>query len=100
TNSQSFAAFHRGSGRFALVNDYDSFTLWSWSGHGSDAVPIQRISAPGIHAIAFSPDGSRIAYAAESGDVVILDASTLNEIRRLSSNANRVENAGIKPQSS
>jgi WD40 repeat protein len=100
TSTQSSAAYHKGAAKLATADEYNSFTLWSWPGPGAEAVLLQRISAPGIHAIAFSPDGSRIAYAAESGDVVILDASTLNETRRLSSYANRVENAGIKPQSS
>jgi uncharacterized caspase-like protein len=100
TRFDSSAAYHQGTAKLAVVDDFNSFTLWSWPGPGAEAVLVQPISAPGIHAIAFSPDGSRIAYAAESGDVVILDASRLNEIGRLRSYANRVENAGIVPQSS
>jgi WD40 repeat protein len=100
TSSQSSVVYHQGAAKLAAADEYNSFTLWSWPGPGTEAVLLQRISTPGIHAVAFSPDGSRIAYAAESGDVVVLDASSLNETIRLSSYGNRVENAGIKPQSS
>jgi uncharacterized caspase-like protein len=100
SGSQLSVVFDGASGRIAVVNEYDSFTLWSWSGRSADAVPIQRIPAPGIHAIAYSPDGTQIAYAAESGDIVILDASGTMEVKRLGSYANRVENAGMAPRSS
>ena len=34
TNSQSSAAYHRGIGKLAVVNEYNSFALWSWPGRG------------------------------------------------------------------
>ncbi len=70
--------------------------LWSWPGPGgSNPREVRRISAPGIHAVAFSDDGQEIAYAAESGDIVVLDATGTREIRRLPSYSNRIENAGV-----
>ncbi|WP_224718648.1 caspase family protein [Mesorhizobium sp. BR1-1-11] len=85
----------------AAVDEYDSIGMWSWRASGGEIAPQEvRVSAPGVHAIAFGPDERQIAYAAESGDIVILDSTENKEIKRLQSYSNRIENVGLASQSS
>jgi WD40 repeat protein len=87
-------------GKIASVDDRGGpLRIWSWDGHG-DARLERTIPGQSIHAVAFSPDETQLAYAAESGDVVIVDAATYAVVQRFASYANRVEGAGLTQDSS
>ena len=89
-------AFAREGGRVVTNEEYSSLTAWQWD--RSDGRPAHvegTIEAPGIHAVCFSHDGQRVAYASESGDIVILDTSAWKETGRLRSYSNRIENVGL-----
>ncbi|MBY3297649.1 hypothetical protein HFO10_17140 [Rhizobium laguerreae] len=79
---------------FAVATSYDSITLHAEIG-AKAAGPGLTIPASGVHAIAFSADGGEIAYASESGDIVFLRSNDGQETARLTSNSNRIENAGV-----
>ena len=51
------------------------------------------------HSVTFSHDGRHVAYASESGDITVFDASNWKEIARLRSYSNRIENVGLAKDS-
>ncbi len=76
--------------------------MWHWD-IGMTANPSRdemRTVPDFIHSVTFSADERSLAYASENGDVVVLDANTWKELKRLKSYSNRIENAGIIPDSS
>ena len=86
-------------GRVATVDlAGGSLTLWNWEGAGE--VHDGRIVAKNLHAVAFSPDGNKIAFATEAGDVAIMDNANPKALKIFGSYANRIENAGMTPNGS
>lgn len=75
--------------------DGDRLIVWRWSAKDG-RVPIEERSIPAsiAHSVAFSADERQLAFASESGDVVVLDTATWKETSRLRSRANRIEKAG------
>ncbi len=69
--------------------------IWKRVRHKGSVVRERVIAAVNPHAVAFSPDEHLLAYAAESGDIVLLDTTRWLESTRLSSLSNRVEKAGF-----
>jgi WD40 repeat protein len=85
--------------RVATVKEYEALTLWHRTASKPIADEERTIAAPGIHTVAFSRDGQRLAYASEVGDIVVLGSDTWQEIERLRSYSNRIEAAGFDPNS-
>ena len=93
-------AFAPRRGKIATIRDIGGpLASWSWLGHGVAELE-QTIAVNLPHAVAYTPDEQEIAYAAESGDVVLVDTGSLAETRRFTSHANRVENVGLFSESS
>ncbi|MGO6840431.1 hypothetical protein GUK34_28420 [Rhizobium leguminosarum] len=89
----AFAASYKAN-KLALAASFDSINLYHSTSSKMDEAPLV-LSAAGVHAISFSPDGNTIAYASEGGDIVFLSTSDGKETGRLSSFSNRIENAGV-----
>ncbi|UIK20667.1 caspase family protein [Rhizobium leguminosarum] len=79
---------------FAQAASFDSINLYHSTSSKVEEAPLV-LSAAGVHAISFSPDGDTIAYASEGGDIVFLSTRDGKETGRLSSFSNRIENAGV-----
>lgn len=77
-----------------LSQSASSLSLWRWSGEGAATGEVV-IAAEVPHAVAFTPDGLGLAYAAENGDIVVLDTATGAVSKRFGSRLNRVESAGL-----
>lgn len=99
TNSDSIS-FAYDSGKVVTNEEHTSMTVWQWDRSTDRPAHVERtIEAPGVHASCFSHDGQRVAYASESGDIVILETSKWKEVTRLQSYSNRIENVGLAKDS-
>lgn len=89
----------RRTGRVA-VSDGTKVVIWRF---GADAAPAPSVehtfAAQTVHALRFSPSEDLLALATENGDIVLLDSATWTERRRIASRSNRIENAGMLPDS-
>ncbi|MES0139644.1 hypothetical protein NKJ88_32730, partial [Mesorhizobium sp. M0016] len=100
SGSDSAIAFAPRSAKVAVAHEYESIGIWSWRAPEAGSIPQEiHMPAPGVHAVVFSPDERLVAYAAENGDVVMLDLGG-TEVKRLQSYSNRIENVGIADHSS
>jgi hypothetical protein len=88
--------------RIATADGGKTVQLWRWDGVSrGDAVKEKTVTLPDlIHDISFSTDERLLACASENGDVVVLDTDKWEEVGRLKSYSNRIEKAGLTPDSS
>ena len=98
--SSSFAmSVGRRTGRVA-VSDGTKVVVWRFGTDAAQAPYIEHtFAAQTVHALRFSPKEDLLALATEKGDIVLLDTATWTEQRRIASRSNRIENAGMLPDS-
>jgi len=88
--------------RLATVRN-GSETVQLWTRDGDKVTAGGEIGGARAHDVAFSPDGTRLAIAGEAGDVAVVDPTAKDPasapLLRLTSYANRVEGAGLTPDS-
>jgi uncharacterized caspase-like protein len=92
--------FTKRSDRFAVADEKGVHVLHWSDGVGSVAREEKMIPLANVHSLMFSDDGRFLGSATEAGDIVIVDTRDWTEAARLKSYSNRIENAGIAPQSS
>jgi Caspase domain/WD domain, G-beta repeat len=89
-------AFAPKSNRLATSAEIaDRIEIWGGNDDRSRAYRHGAFKTHIAHSLAFSADEQVIAYASESGDVVLVDADRWEELQRLRSFSNRVEDVGV-----
>jgi len=89
----------RRSGRVA-VSDGASITVWRLGADAAQAPSVERhFAIQTAHAVRFSPQEDVLAVATESGDIVLFDSGAWTEQGRIASRSNRIEHAGMLPDS-
>lgn len=89
-------AFAPKSNRLATAAEIaDRIEMWSGNVDRSRAYRQGTFKTQIAHSLAFAPDERVIAYASESGDVVLVEADGGEKLQRLRSFSNRVEDVGV-----
>jgi WD40 repeat protein len=75
-------AFSHDDKEIAFAYGLNGMTIWNLASGQGTTVSSQDPVREGIHAVAYSPDGSQLASGDVNGNVTIWDAGTLHEVQR------------------